>query len=289
MINLRGTGVALITPMERNGEIDFKGLERVVNHVASGVDYIVALGTTGESATLTTAEKASVLDCIKSVLQGRLPLVLGHGGNDTAKLIRQMDEVNWDGIDAVLSVSPYYNKPSQPGIISHYQAFADACPRPVILYNVPGRTGSNINAQSTLTLAQHPNIAATKEASGNIEQCMAISASKPKDFLLLSGDDLLSPSMIAIGAEGVISVLANAWPKSFSSMVSKCLSADYQASRKFWESWIELNPLLYEEGNPVGIKALLAELGLCQSSLRMPLMEASPNLREKIRQSIPAF
>lgn len=283
MIDLSGTGVALVTPMKSDSSIDVAGLRKIVDHVVQGVDYIVALGTTGEVATLDSDEKTLVMDTVKHQLAGRKPLVFGHGGNDTGKLISQMKDMDWSGIDAVLSVSPYYNKPSQNGIIAHYEKFADACPRPVILYNVPGRTGSNLTAATTLKLAEHPNIIGMKEASGNVEQCMAIAKDIPADFWLLSGDDLLTPSLIAIGTQGVISVLANAYPVEFSKMVRECLSGHFAEASKIWKKWIDLNPLLYEEGNPVGIKAVLKELRVCEDGVRLPLVAASQNLRERIK------
>jgi len=283
MINIQGTGVALITPMIASGELDFQGLENMVEHVSPFVDYIVALGTTGEVATLKTKEKGQVMDVIKRKLAGRKPLVLGHGGNDTGKLVSQLNNIDFTGVDAILSVSPYYNKPSQGGIITHYEAIANASPVPVILYNVPGRTGSNISAASTLELAKHPNIIGIKEASGNIEQAMAIASGKPKDFHLISGDDLLTPALISVGATGVISVLANAYPQQFSAMVSACLKSDFSSAATIWKLWLDLNPLLYEEGNPVGIKAVLSKLGVCGDGVRLPLVAASGSLRERIR------
>ena len=285
MIDLSGTGVALVTPMKADGSIDVAGLRKIVDHVVQGVDYIVALGTTGEVATLDSDEKTLVMDVIKKQLAGRKPLVYGHGGNDTGKLISQMKDMDWSGIEAVLSVSPYYNKPSQNGIIAHYEKFADACPRPVILYNVPGRTGSNLTASTTLKLAEHPNIIGTKEASGNVEQCMAVAKGMPSEFYLISGDDLLTPSLIAIGASGVISVLANAYPVEFSHLVKKCQNGQFAEASKIWKKWIDLNPLLYEEGNPVGIKAVLQQLGICEDGVRLPLVAASQNLSERIKAS----
>lgn len=286
MINFHGTGVALVTPFLPDGTVDTAGLANITKHVMQGVDYIVALGTTGESATLTTKEKDLVLDTVRKEMAGTKPLVLGHGGNDTAKLISQMKDMDFSGVDAVLSVSPFYNKPSQAGILAHYRAFADACPVPVILYNVPGRTGSNISAATTLELARHPNIIGTKEASGNVEQCMAIAKGKPNDFRLISGDDLLTPSLIAIGAEGVISVLANAWPIEFNQMVKLSMETKYTEASAFWKKWLDLNPMLYEEGNPVGIKAVMKELGLCGDTVRLPLLSASAGLAERIRKAI---
>ena len=286
MINLRGTGVALVTPMLADGQLDIEGLENIVEHVIPFVDYIVALGTTGEVATLKTKEKALVTDTIIRKLGGRKPLILGHGGNDTGKLVSQLNDINFTGIDGILSVSPYYNKPSQSGIIAHYDAIANASPVPVILYNVPGRTGSNISAASTLELSRHHNIIGTKEASGNVEQAMAIARDMPAGFYLISGDDLLTPALISIGAKGVISVLANAYPQQFSNMVAACLKNDFMAASFFWKQWLDINPLLYEEGNPVGIKAVLAQLGVCGPGVRLPLMAASTGLNAHINSKI---
>lgn len=287
MPDFKGTGVALVTPFLAGGHIDFDSLTRLVNHcVNGGVDYLVVLGTTGESATLSAEEKAAVLDCVKQANQGRLPLVLGHGGNDTARLIAGMQQIDWQGVDAILSVSPYYNKPSQAGIQAHYEALATDAPVPVILYNVPGRTGSNMSASTTLKLAAHPNIIGIKEASGNVEQAMAISAGKPQDFQLISGDDLLTPSLMALGAVGAISVLANSHPREFSQMVINSRNRDFEAAAGIWKNWISLNPLLYEEGNPVGIKAVLALLGICEAHVRQPLQKASEGLMARIREAM---
>lgn len=283
----KGTGVALVTPFFPDGEIDFVSLGRLVNHVIDGgVDYLVVLGTTGESATLTADEKALILKEVKRVNQGRKPIVLGHGGNDTRRLISGMQSIDWEGVDAILSVSPYYNKPSQAGIQAHYEALATDAPVPVILYNVPGRTGSNMNAATTLRLAAHPNIIGIKEASGNVEQAMAIAAAMPGDFLLISGDDLLTPALISIGGAGAISVLANSHPGEFSGMVNHCLEGAYADAAAIWKKWTGLNPLLYEEGNPAGIKAVLELTGICGASVRQPLSQASESLRERIRQAL---
>ena len=280
-----GTGVALVTPFHPDGAIDFPSLTRLVEHcIAGAVDYLVVLGTTGESATLSSREKAAVLECVKTANNGRKPIVLGHGGNNTPELTEAIGSVQWDGVDAILSVSPYYNKPSQEGIRAHYERIADASPVPLILYNVPGRTGSNLSAASTLHLARHPRIIGIKEASGNVEQCMAIAAGKPDDFLLISGDDLLTPSLMAIGAVGAISVLANSHPREFSAMVNFCRSRDYSAASRIWKNWISLNPLLYEEGNPVGIKAVLSEKGICGPHVRLPLLPAGDSLQARISE-----
>jgi 4-hydroxy-tetrahydrodipicolinate synthase len=287
MADFRGTGVALVTPFLSDGRIDFVSLEKLVNHcLTGGVDYLVVLGTTGESATLNTEEKAQVLQKVKEVNQGRKPIVLGHGGNDTSRLISGMQSIDWEGVDAILSVSPYYNKPSQAGIQAHYEALATDAPVPVILYNVPGRTGSNMTAATTLKLAAHPNIIGIKEASGNVEQAMAIAAGKPQDFLLISGDDLLTPSLMAVGAVGAISVLANSHPREFSQMVLHSRNRDFEAAAGIWKNWINLNPLLYEEGNPVGIKAVLSMLGICETHVRQPLQKVSDGLMARIREAM---
>lgn len=287
MPDFKGTGVALVTPFLADGHIDFSSLTRLVNHcIDGGVDYLVVLGTTGESATLSVEEKAAVLDCVKKANQGRKPLVLGHGGSDTARLIAGMQHIDWQGVDAILSVSPYYNKPSQAGIQAHYEALATDAPVSVILYNVPGRTGSNMSSATTLKLAAHPNIIGIKEASGNVEQAMAISAGKPQDFLLISGDDLLTPSLMAVGAVGAISVLANSHPREFSQMVINSRNRDFEAAAGIWKNWISLNPLLYEEGNPVGIKAVLSQLGICEAHARQPLQKASEGLMARIREAM---
>src|SRR5690606_9655322 len=210
MRNLKGSGVAMVTPFNEDKSIDFAALEKVVEHViAGGIDYLVVQGTTGETATLTSSEKKEVLAFSIKVNKGRLPIVYGIGGNDTQKVIKEIKETDFSGIDAILSVSPYYNKPSQGGIIAHYQHIADVSPVPVILYNVPGRTMSNITAETTLILAEHGNIIGMKEASGNLEQCMKIAARKLEDVLLISGDDRLASAIISIGGEGIISVIAN--------------------------------------------------------------------------------
>jgi 4-hydroxy-tetrahydrodipicolinate synthase len=286
MADFHGTGVALVTPFLNDGRIDFDSLARLVNHcIEGGVDYLVVLGTTGESATLSAEEKAAVLEGVKKANQGRKPLVLGHGGNDTSRLISGMQSIEWEGVDAILSVSPYYNKPSQAGIEAHYEALATDAPVPVIMYNVPGRTGSNMSVSTTLKLATHPNIIGIKEASGNVEQAMAIAAGTPDDFLLISGDDLLTPALISVGATGAISVLANSHPGEFSQMVNLSRSRDYEAAAGIWKNWISLNPLLYEEGNPVGIKALLEQMGICQAFVRQPLQKASAGLTTRIREA----
>jgi 4-hydroxy-tetrahydrodipicolinate synthase len=281
----KGTGVALVTPFLEDQQVDFPSLERLINHVITGgVEYLVALGTTGESSTLTSSEKAKVLKACVEYNKGRVPLMLGLGGNATQKLIDEIEQTDFYGVAGILSVSPYYNKPTQEGIIAHYRALADASPVPLVLYNIPGRTMSNMTAATTLALSHHPNIVGIKEASGNLEQCMQIAASMPKDFLLLSGDDLLTKPIQSIGGTGVISVLANAIPSSFKTLIEGNESSSLQAAY----SILNLNGLMYEEGNPVGIKNLLLHQGVIQTDqVRLPLLRASQGLSEKIRLATP--
>ena len=279
----KGTGVALVTPLLENQEIDFESLKHLIDHVIQGgVDYLVALGTTGESATLTKLEKAKVLKACVQYNNGRVPLMVGIGGNATQKLVEEIEETDFEGISGILSVSPYYNKPTQEGIIAHYRALAEVSPLPLLLYNIPGRTMSNITAETTLTLSQHPTIIGIKEASGNLEQCLQIALAKPKDFLLLSGDDLLTKPIQSLGGTGVISVLANALPATFKQI----LEGDTASSLAATLSLVELNSLMYQEGNPVGIKNLLFHLGILQTDqVRLPLLRASQSLSEKIRMA----
>lgn len=290
-MNPTGTGVALVTPFDSSGEVDFAALDRLIDYVIAdpgqGVDYLVIHGSTGEAATTNQPEKAAVLRAAVARVNGRVPVVVGIGGNDTRKVLAQIKECDFTGVSALLSVSPAYNKPSQRGIIDHYHFVADASPVPVILYNVPGRTGSNVTAATTLTLAQHPNIIGTKEASGNLEQCLAILADKPADFHLISGDDMMTPALVASGASGVISVIANSHPHAFSALTRAALRGDFrEASRRLF-AFLTLNPLLYEEANPVGIKAALTVLGVCGPMCRLPLLPASEGLEERIKAVMP--
>jgi 4-hydroxy-tetrahydrodipicolinate synthase len=279
----KGTGVALITPFHDDHSIDLDSLKRLIDHVVSGgVDYLVVLGTTGEAATLTSAEKKQVLKACLEYNAGRVPVVLGIGGNNTHAVVNEIKNTDFYGVAAILSVSPYYNKPSQAGIIAHYTAIADASPAPVILYNIPGRTMSNMTAATTLQLSHHPNIIGMKEASGNLEQCMQIAAGMPKDFLLLSGDDLLTKAMMSIGGSGVISVLANALPYTFKTLTH----GDQVSALEAAYSILELNSLMYVEGNPVGIKNLLLHMGLISSDqVRLPMLRASLDLSNQIKSA----
>ena len=282
MKKLFGTGVALITPFTENLEVDYKGLKKLLNHTAKGVDYYVVMGTTGESATVSKLEKKRILQFVKDNNPKGLPIVYGVGGNNTHEVIETLNDTELDGVSAILSVSPYYNKPSQEGIYRHYVAIADRSPLPIILYNVPGRTSSNVSADTTLRLSQHPNIIGIKEASGNLEQCLRIIKYMPKDFLVISGDDMLTVPLYAIGAKGVISVLANAYPVTFRKMKEFAFASDYRKATQELMKLSDINGPMYEEGNPVGLKALLSQIGVCQHHVRLPLAPASEGLTNKI-------
>ncbi|WP_026464715.1 4-hydroxy-tetrahydrodipicolinate synthase [Adhaeribacter aquaticus] len=287
MNKLRGTGVALVTPFTKDYQIDYEGLEKLLHFtLTEGVDYLVINGTTAESASTTQVEKEQLLAFIKQYVNGKVPLVYGLGGNSTASVLESIKATDFTGITALLSVSPYYNKPSQQGIYQHYVQIAETSPVPVILYNVPGRTGSNISAETTLRLAKHNNIIGIKEASGNLEQCMQIAKNKPAGFMLISGDDMLTLPMLTFGAEGVISVLANAFPGKFSKMVRLGMDANFTEASSILFELVDINPLMYEESNPVGVKAILEMFGICSASVRLPLVEASPSLRDRIQDHL---
>jgi len=282
---LQGTGVALVTPFDKNKAVDYPALARLVDYViAGGADYLVALGTTAETPTLTNEEKKAVAGFIKEKTARRVPLVLGIGGNNTREVINQINEYDLQGTDAVLSVTPYYNKPSQEGIYEHYKAIAEASPKPIILYNVPARTGVNMTAETTLRLAKEKNIVATKEASGSIPQISYILRDKPEDFAVLSGDDNMALPLIALGGDGVISVAANAYPERVTEMVNNCLRGDFKKASEIQLQMLECVENLFCEGNPVGIKAALALKGLMENELRLPLIACSDNLCEKLKE-----
>lgn len=289
MEKLRGTGVALVTPFDESGNIDFASLKKVLGHTSRGVDYFVVQGTTGESVTLSKEEKKKVLAFVIQNNQKKLPIVYGIGGNNTASVLEEIQYTDFRKVDALLSVSPYYNKPSQEGIFRHFTIIADVSPVPVILYNVPGRTSSNLTAETTIRLARHKNIQGIKEASGNLEQCMKIVKEKPKDFMLISGDDLLTLHIYAIGGVGVISVLANAFPLVFKNMKESFFSGNYSKAQLELSKIVEINGPIYEEGNPVGVKQLLSEMGICGPHVRLPLVAASAKLQEKIRSCYRAI
>jgi 4-hydroxy-tetrahydrodipicolinate synthase len=284
MNTLHGTGVALVTPFTPTHQVDYAGWRKLLDFtLAGGVEYLVINGTTGESPTTTAAEKAELLRIAKEHVAGRVPLVYGIGSNDTAAAEALLHSTDLEGITAILSASPAYNKPSQAGIVAHYQRLADAAPRPLLLYNVPGRTGSNMSADTTLRLAEHANIIGIKEASGNVEQCLAILARKPADFLFMSGDDMLTVPLIACGAIGIITVLGNAFPQKFSDMTRTALGGNFARAQQLLFDFVSLNPLMYEEGNPVGVKAALALQGVCGGDVRLPLVAASEGLMARIK------
>lgn len=289
MKQLHGTGVALVTPMNEKGEIDYKALRRLLTYTAKAVDYFVVMGTTGESATLSKEEKKLVLDFVKNNNSKNLPIVYGIGGNNTQSVLEEIKSTDLSGVDAILSVSPYYNKPSQEGIYQHFKSIAKASPVPVILYNVPGRTASNITAETTLRLAKLKNIIGVKEASGNLEQCMRIVKEKPVDFMLISGDDMMTLSIYAIGGVGVISVLANALPKIFTSIKKNMDAKKLSQAQSEQFKILDINAPMYEEGNPVGVKYLMSLLGICEPYVRMPLLEASDSLKDKINKLSKSF
>lgn len=286
MNRLTGTGVALVTPFNEDGAIDFKGFKSLLAHVSKGVDYLVVHGTTAESATTTLKEKEELLEFVKKENTKKLPIVLGLGGNNTADIVQRIKSCDLKGVDALLSVCPYYNKPSQEGLYQHYKAVAEASPIPVLLYNVPGRTGVNLKPKTVIRLSEIPNIIGVKEASGDVVQALEISKIKRSDFLLISGDDMVTVPMISIGAKGVISVIANAYPVQFGDMVRLALKNDFVKASEIARSFTELNPLLYEESNPVGIKETLSALGVCKEPVRLPLYKASDNLKTKIRNAV---
>ena len=278
-----GVAPALVTPMLQDRSIDWKALKSLINHVSQGgVNYLVVQGTTGESATTTSDEKKKIIETIKESNSDHLPIVYGIGGNDTVSLLSQIKNTAFDGIDAILSVAPYYNKPSSRGVIDHFTGIADSCPVPVILYNIPGRTGINLSPETVLRLAEHPNIIGIKEASCVIEQCIEIAFHKPKDFLLISGDDVQAVPIISIGGVGVMSVIANALPKKFSEMIHHALKGDFVSAQKILGHFLAIDPFLYEEGNPVGVKLILENLGLMQAQVRRPLAVGSEDLRNKL-------
>lgn len=280
-----GTGVALITPFRRQQEtVDFTRLEALIEHIInSGVDYIVALGTTSEAATMTENERSAVQEFIVETVSGRLPIMLGLGGNNTLSLTDTLARTNFEGISGLLSVTPYYNKPNQRGLLAHYRSVAEASPVPVIIYNVPGRTGVNLSAETTLTLANEcPNIIGIKEASGNIHQVMEILRNRPAGFRVISGDDALTFPLLSLGADGVISVIANALPKEMSDMVRFALKGDLKRALPLHYRMLPLMNAIFEEGNPTGIKALLEAQGMITNALRLPLVKASKPLTNKL-------
>lgn len=281
----QGTGVAIVTPFTANGDIDFPALEKLLRHLNAGkVEYLVVLGTTGESATLNKEEKQQVFRFVAEHNDGKLPLVAGIGGNDTRETVQAYSHFNLQGYDAILTVSPYYNKPNQEGLYRHYKALNDAAPLPVIMYNVPGRTGMNVSADTTIRIAQDcKRIIATKEASGNFDQIMQIIKYAPEGFSVISGDDGISLPMIALGASGVISVVANAYPFEFSEMVRQCLKGDFASARPLHYKLTDIIHSMFAEGSPSGVKAYLSEMGICGNYFRLPVAPVSAGLQQKIK------
>ena len=287
---LRGTGVALVTPFHRDGSIDFNCLGKLVDRmINNGVDYLVVLGTTGESVTLNSDEKTAILGFVVDQVEGKVPIILGLGGNNTNEILNSINSCDFDGVDAILSVSPYYNKPTQKGLYQHYKMIANMSPVPVILYNVPGRTACNISAETTLRLAYDiEGIIGIKEASGDLEQCMDIIKHKPDGFLVISGDDALTLPMIAIGGDGVISVVANAFPEDFSELVNHALRGNMKLAREYHYKLIDIIINLFVEGNPAGIKAAMEIMGNCEANLRSPLTQVSRATYNKLSGLIEA-
>ncbi len=286
--NISGLGVALVTPFTPTGDIDFAALERLVDHViCGGADYLVTLGTTAETPTLSCEEKRSLVDAILKYNAGRVPVIVGIGGNSTHCVISAIKEFDFTGICALLSVVPYYNKPSQQGIYEHYKAVAEASPVPVILYNVPGRTGVNMTAETTLRIARDcPNAMAVKEASGNLSQIAYIMRDKPEGFAVISGDDNMTLPVIAMGGNGIISVAANAYPDKLKALVDAFAKGDTALAAKLHLDLTEVNDALFEEGNPVGVKAALAVKGIIGNYLRLPLVPSSERLYSKLQKLI---
>lgn len=283
---LRGTGVALVTPFKQDMEIDFVALERVINFVIDkGVEYVITLGTTGETPTLSKDEKLELIRFTNEIVDDRVPVVVGIGGNNTLSIIKDLETFPLDKASAVLSASPYYNKPSQEGIYQHYKALAEVTPKPIILYNVPGRTGRNMAASTTLRLAKDfEMIAGIKEASGDMLQSMQILKDKPADFLVVSGDDGLAMPQIACGMDGVISVAANCLPYEFSEMVRLSLKGDFAGAKQLNDQMLEAYDLLFAENNPAGVKAFLTELGLIENNLRLPVVPLSEGLHTSVKK-----
>ena len=286
---LQGTGVALVTPFKEDLSVDFEGLKRLIIHVSAHVDYLVVHGTTGEAATTTTEEKKAIFDFIKENNHKNLPLVYGIGGNNTHAVVETIKSTDLTGVIALLSVSPYYNKPSQEGIFQHYTHIADASPIPVILYNVPGRTMSKISAETTLRLSAHPNIIGTKEASGDLVHCKTIVDQSPEDFMLVSGDDLLTQDIISLGGLGVISVIANGLPEEMNDISRNALEGNLPAAKEATDRLQALNPLFYIESNPVGIKEVLKLKGVCGNQVRLPLLAATETLSQEITKELKSL
>lgn len=280
----KGLGIALITPFKADGSVDYDSLERLLNYqIDNGADFLCILATTGETPCLSREEKNSITDLVKRVVRGRIPILKYCGGNNTAQVLEEMRNSDWSGIDGILSICPYYNKPSQEGLYQHFKAIAKESPLPLVLYNVPGRTGVNMKAETTVRLAKDfPNIVGVKEASGSLEQVDEIIKNKPDNFNVISGDDALTFSMVASGAVGVISVIGNALPAQFSKMIRLEFNGEYDAARKIHHCFTELYKLLFVDGNPAGVKALLNDMGMIENVLRLPLVPTTITTKKKM-------
>ena len=291
-IHLEGMGVALVTPFRKDKGVDFEALDRLLDfHLENGTDYIVALGTTAETPTLSESEKSEIVSAVVRKIGGRMPIVMGVGGNNTAGVVQQLKTLNFDGVDAILSVTPYYNKPTQEGLFQHYRAISEASPRPVILYNVPGRTGVNLTAETTLRIAREcKNVVAIKEASGNLDQIRAIITGAPEGFKVISGDDATTIDIVESGGIGVISVFGNAYPKQMSDLVHDALKGKIDEARKRMKTHFdELFRLMFVDGNPAGVKCVLHEMGLIENELRLPLVPVTENTRKLIVEEMKKF
>lgn len=287
----RGLGIALVTPFTSDGQVDYNSLKRLVEYqIDNGADFLCILATTGETPCLTQDEKDKITQLVKDVNHGRLPILKGCGGNNTAAVVEELRTADWSGIDGILSVCPYYNKPSQEGLYQHFKAISEASPLPVVLYNVPGRTGINLKPETTVRLANDcENIVAVKEASGSLEQVDEIIKNKPQRFDVLSGDDALTFSMVASGAAGVISVIGNALPKEFSRMIRLEFQGEYEPARKIHHMFTELYSLLFVDGNPAGVKALLHEMGFIENQLRLPLVPTKVSTLQKMAEILKSL
>jgi len=291
-IHLEGMGVALVTPFRKDKAVDFEALDRLLDfHLENGTDYIVALGTTAETPTLSESEKSEIVSAVVRKIGGRMPIVMGVGGNNTAGVVQQLKTLNFDGVDAILSVTPYYNKPTQEGLFQHYRAISGASPRPVILYNVPGRTGVNLTAETTLRIAREcKNVVAIKEASGNLDQIRAIITGAPEGFKVISGDDATTIDIVESGGIGVISVFGNAYPKQMNDLVHDALKGKIDEARKRMKTHFdELFRLMFVDGNPAGVKCVLHEMGLIENELRLPLVPVTENTRKLIVEEMKKF
>ena len=285
---LRGTGVAIVTPFQADSSIDYVALDRIIDFVITGgVEYIVTMGTTGETPTISKKEKKAIIEYTYEKVDGRVPVVVGVGGNNTAELVEELGSLPLEPATAVLSASPYYSKPSQEGLFQHYKILAAASPKPLLLYNVPGRTGRNLTAATTIRLAREvKNIAGVKEASGDMAQCMEILRDRPEDFLVVSGDDALAFPQIAVGMDGVISVAANSWPGQFTDMIRLALKGDLKAAKAINDRLIAGYELIFAENNPAGVKAAMSELKLIGNHVRLPLVPLSEGVHAKLRAYI---